>query len=65
MAQAFRAPAPLAPPVAATGATAAPTTVATAPTQWALFVGGAVLLALALAGGIFLGRRGRSADAAK
>ena len=67
VAQVFPSSAPLAPPpVAAAGASAAPTTtVGTAPAQWTLFAGGAVLLVLALAGGIFLGRRGRSTDAAK
>lgn len=67
VAQVFPSSAPLAPPpVAAAGASAAPTTTsAAAPMQWPLFAGGAVLLVLALAGGIFLGRRGRSADAAK
>ncbi len=54
------------PPVAANGASAAPaTTSTTAPAQWPLFAGGAVLLVLALAGGVFLGRRGRAGGVAK
>jgi len=60
------APALAPPPVAADGASAAPaTTSTTAPAQWPLFAGGAVLLVLALAGGVFLGRRGRAGGVAK
>jgi len=60
------APALAPPPIAATGASAAPTaTITTAAARWPLFAGGAVLLVLALSGGVFLGRRGRSANAAK
>ncbi len=67
VAQVFPSSAPLAPPpVAANGAAAVPpTTITTAPAQWPLFAGGAVLLVLALAGGIALGRRGRPTAAAK
>lgn len=54
VAQVFPTVAPLAPPpLVAIGAW---TTLA----QWPLFTGGAVLLGLVLAGGIFLGRRGRA-----
>lgn len=67
VAQIFPSAAPLAPPpIAANGASVAPaTTITTAPAQWPLFAGGAVLLVLALAGGVFLGRRGRAGSVAK
>jgi hypothetical protein len=52
-----------APPIAASATPTASST--TAPAQWVLFAGGAVLLVLALAGGIFLGRRGRSGGVVK
>ncbi len=66
VAQVFPSSAPLAPPPVAAAASATPaTTITTAPAQWPLFAGGAALLVLALAGGIVLGRRGRSGGAAK
>jgi hypothetical protein len=67
IARVFPSAAPvLAPPIAATGAPVAPaTTAAVAQAQWPLFAGAGVLLMLALAGGIFLGRRGRSDSVAE
>ncbi len=55
----------LAPPPVAAASAAPATTITTAPAQWPLFAGGAVLLGIALAGGIILGRRGRAGGAAK
>ena len=66
VAQVFPSSAPLAPPPIAAATSATPiTTITTAPAQWPLFAGGAVLLVLALTGGIFLGRRGRAVGTAK
>lgn len=67
VAQVFPSSAPVAPPpVAATGRpVVSTTTTVAAGMQWPLFAGAGALLVLTLAGGIFLGRRGRSDSAAK